>query len=89
MNRRESMAKTIHRERLGTVSKNILLEDLNQFHGANLALNSDVDQDTFWKVTKTTNTIAKRSVLSIDQSDLIAFCLQLPLECMRRRENRR
>ena len=38
--------------RLGTVSKNILLEGLNQFHGANLALNSDVDQDTFRKVTK-------------------------------------
>ena len=32
--------------RLGTVSKNILLEGLNQFHGANLALSSDVDQDT-------------------------------------------
>ena len=31
---------------------NILLEGLNQFHGANLALNSDVDQDTFGKVTK-------------------------------------
>ena len=29
------------------VSKNILLEGLNQFHGANLALNSGVDQDTF------------------------------------------
>ena len=38
--------------RIGTVSKNILLEGLNQFHGANLALNSDVDQDTFGKVTK-------------------------------------
>ena len=33
--------------RLGTVSKIILLEGLNQFHGANLALNSDVDQDIF------------------------------------------
>ena len=32
--------------------KNILLEGLNQFHGANLALNSNVDQDTFEKVTK-------------------------------------
>ena len=32
--------------RLGTVSKNILLEGLNLFHGANLTLNSDVDQDT-------------------------------------------
>ena len=34
------------------VSKNILLVGLNQFHGANLALNSDVDQDIFGKVTK-------------------------------------
>ena len=32
--------------RLGTVSKIILLEGLNRFHGANLTLNSDVDQDT-------------------------------------------
>ena len=38
--------------RLGTVSKDILLEGfnqlegLNQFHGANLTLSSDVDQDT-------------------------------------------
>ena len=31
--------------RLGTVSKNILLEGLNRLHGANLTLNSDVDQD--------------------------------------------
>ena len=31
---------------LGTVSKMILLEGLNQFHGANLTLNSDVDHDT-------------------------------------------
>ena len=27
-------------------SKTILLEGLNQFYGANLTLNSDVDQDT-------------------------------------------
>ena len=27
-------------------SKNILLDGLNQFHGANLTLSSDVDQDT-------------------------------------------
>ena len=33
--------------RLGTVSDNILLEGLNQFYGANFALNSDEDQDTF------------------------------------------
>ena len=32
--------------RLGTVSKNILLEGLNRFHGANLTLSSDVDQNT-------------------------------------------
>ena len=32
--------------RLGTVSKNILLEGLNQFHVSNLTLSSDVDQDT-------------------------------------------
>ena len=32
--------------RLGTVSKNILLEGLNWFHSANLTLSSDVDQDT-------------------------------------------
>ena len=31
---------------LWTVSKNILLEGLNRFHGANLTLSSDVDQDT-------------------------------------------
>ena len=55
MSRRESMKNTRHKNtndpqkkyRLGTVSKNILLEGLNQFQGANLALNSDVDQDTF------------------------------------------
>ena len=32
--------------RLGTVSKNILLKVLNRFHGANLTLSSDVEQDT-------------------------------------------
>ena len=32
--------------RLQTVSKNILLEGLNWFHGASLTLSSDVDQDT-------------------------------------------
>ena len=49
---------------LGTVSKTFLLEGLNEFHGANLTLDSDVDQDTFGKVTNTTNTTAKRSALS-------------------------
>ena len=33
------------------VSKNILLEGLNQFHGTNLTLDYNVDQDTFGKVT--------------------------------------
>ena len=33
--------------RFGTVSKNILLEGLNRFHGAKLALSSDVDLDTW------------------------------------------
>ena len=31
---------------LRTVCKNILIEGLNGFHGANLNLSSDVDQDT-------------------------------------------
>ena len=34
------------KHKLGAVSKNILVEDLNRFHGAILILNSDVDQDT-------------------------------------------
>ena len=34
------------KHRLGTVSKTPLLEGLNRFNGANLTLNSDVDQDT-------------------------------------------
>ena len=37
---------------LRAVSKNILLEGLNQFHVANHALNSGVNQDTLGKVTK-------------------------------------
>ena len=32
--------------RLETVCKLILLESLNRFHGANLTLSSDLDQDT-------------------------------------------
>ena len=32
--------------RLGTVSKNMLMEALILFHGANLTLRSDVYQDT-------------------------------------------
>ena len=54
MNRRETMTNTRHKYtndpqkkyRLGTVSKNILLEGLNRFHGTNLTLSSYVDQDT-------------------------------------------
>ena len=53
MNRRESMRNTKHTKndpqkkyRLGTVSKNILLEGLNRFHGINPTLSSDVDRDT-------------------------------------------
>ena len=54
MNRLKSKKNTRHKNtndpqkkyRLGTVSKNILLEGLKRFHGANLTLSSDVDQDT-------------------------------------------
>ena len=54
MNSRESMATKRHNNtngpqkkyRPGTVSKTILLEGLNRFHGANLTLSSDVDQNT-------------------------------------------
>ena len=54
MNRRKSMkTQDINntndpqkKYRLGKVSKNILLEGLNQFHGFNLTLSSDVDKDT-------------------------------------------
>ena len=36
--------------------KNILLEGLNQFHSANLALSSDLDQDTdVWFACKISN----------------------------------
>ena len=34
------------RNGLETVSKNIILEGLNWFHGANLTFSSDVDKDT-------------------------------------------
>ena len=48
--------------RLGTVSKHILLEGINLFHSANLTFDSDVDQDSFGKVTKhNTHTTAKMS----------------------------
>ena len=55
MNRHESMKNTRHnntndpqkKNRLGMVSKNILLEGLNQFHSVNITLSSDVDQDTY------------------------------------------
>ena len=41
----KNLKDSLKKYRLGTVS-NILLEGLNQFNGANLTLNSDVDQDT-------------------------------------------
>ena len=52
MNRRESMTNTQlnntinpqKKHRLGTVSKIILPEGLNRFHGANIILSSVVDQ---------------------------------------------
>ena len=58
---------------LGTVRKNILLEDLNQFYGANLALNSDVDTDTFGIKTQeiTTHMTAKRSALSQQMTTML------------------
>ena len=41
---------------LGTVSKNILLEGLNRFHGANVTLSSDVDQELdVWFAWRTPN----------------------------------
>ena len=40
---RNNMNDLQKKYRLGTVSKNILLEGLNRFHGANLTLSSDVD----------------------------------------------
>ena len=49
MNRRESMTNTRMIHKRGTAFKRPvkhLLEDLNLFHGANLTLSSDVDQDT-------------------------------------------
>ena len=49
MNRRESTQDANDPQkkyRLGTVSKNNLLEGLNRFHSANLTLSPDVDQDT-------------------------------------------
>ena len=60
MNRRESMkTQNINntkdpqkKYRLRRVSQNILLKGFNQLYGANLAFNSNVDQDTFGKVTK-------------------------------------
>ena len=48
--------------RLGTVSKNVFLEGLNQFHGANLVLNTDVDQDTFGEQSKATYFVSEINV---------------------------
>ena len=52
MNRRESMRNTNakntndpqKKNRIGTVSKNILLEGLNRFHRANFTLSSDMEK---------------------------------------------
>ena len=50
MNRRQLDRKNTNdpqkKYRLRTVSKNILLEGLNQFRGAKFIISSDVDQDT-------------------------------------------
>ena len=43
---RNNMYDPQKKYRVGTVSNNILLEGLNPFHGTNLTLSSDVDQDT-------------------------------------------
>ena len=79
MNRRESLTNTNDPEkkfRLGTVSKNILLEGLNQFHGANHTLDSDVGQDTFGKVTKQ-NTHDSHEVSPFHYIDWIYFMYTL------------
>ena len=47
--------------RLGTVSKNILLEGLNQFHGANLTSDSDVNQAYIWESDKAQHTRQPKS----------------------------
>ena len=55
MNRRKSTRNTRHKNTevpLLERSVNILLKGINQFHGVNLAIDSDVDQDTFEKLTK-------------------------------------
>ena len=46
----------IHKRSLGTVSKNISLEGLNQLHSNNLAPKLCWDQDTFWESDKTQQT---------------------------------
>ena len=45
MQDRNNMNDPQKKYNLGTVSKYILLEGLNRFHGAYLTLSSDVDQD--------------------------------------------
>ena len=42
----KSMTDPQKKYRFRTVSKNILQDGLKRFHGANLTLSSDVDQDT-------------------------------------------
>ena len=67
MNRRESMRNTRHKNtndpqkkyRLGTVSKNILLEVLNRFHGTNLTFGSESDIDMTLSVAMVTKMVAK------------------------------
>ena len=64
--------------RLGTVSKNILLESLNQFHGANLTLSSDVDQayDVVASITVHLQ-ILKRPQLPRFSTDLDETCIKI------------
>ena len=45
-NKHKTQNETQKKYRLGTVSKNILLEGLYWFHGANLTPNPDADEDT-------------------------------------------
>ena len=55
--------------RIGTVRKNILLEGLNRFHGANITLNSDLDQDIdIWFGWKTPNLSMHHFIKHINQN---------------------
>ena len=78
MNRRQSTINTGHKNtndpqkkyHLGRVSKNILMEGLNQFHGANLTLSSDVDQDTCMKDPKLINASFPKTYKSIYKKEI-------------------